>query len=212
MLTVVTWPLLAAGISRAAEPATSLAAWPVALSLLWLLTTPIQMLQQVAITLIQGARSFQRVIQVGLSVGLFGSLLLASFAFTPLVGLFLRYVVAAPAEVATLAIFAIRILAPLPLAVAGQSLLQGLLIRRGTTGDVRLGIMANLIVLSLLLLGGLADGRLAGAILAPIAMLGGLLAETAVLWWRFKIFGYTGSGYNRGLYQGAAVHSGQGES
>ncbi|GIK38938.1 MAG: hypothetical protein DPW09_39445 [Anaerolineae bacterium] len=211
VLTVVTWPLLTAGISRAAEPTPSLAAWPVALSLLWLLTTPLQMLQQVAITLAQEARSFQRVIRFGLAIGLLGSLVLATFAFTPLVNLFLQYVVAAPTEVAPLVIFAARILVPLPLVVAAQSLLQGLLIRRGTTGDVRLAMLVNLVVLSLLLLGGLADGRLAGAILAPIAMLGGLLAETAVLWWRFKTFGYTGNEYNREQYPAAAVHSGPGE-
>ena len=187
ILTVVTWPLIAAGISRAAAPTISLAAWLVALSLLWLWTTPIQMLQQVVIALNQGAGSLRAVVRFGLAVGLLGSLLLASFAFTPLIDLFLQYILAAPDGVTAFTIFAARILVPLPLIVAGQSLLQGLLISRGTTGDVRLAMIVNLVVLGLLLLGGIVDGRLPGAILAPIAMTGGLVAETAVLWWKLGI-------------------------
>lgn len=121
------------------------------------------MLQQVAIALIQSARSLRTVVRFGLTVGPLGSLLLASFALTPLIDFFLQYI------------------------VAGQSLLQGLLISRGATGDVRLAMVINLVVLNLLLLGGIAAGRLPGAILAPIAMTGGLVAETAVLWWKLVI-------------------------
>lgn len=185
ILTITTWPLITAGISHADMPAVSLAAWPVALSVLWLLTTPIQMLQQVAITLIQDARSHRMVVQFGLTVGLLGSLLLVFSAFTPFIELLLRHLVAVPAGVVPLVISALRILTPLPFVVAGQSLLQGLLISRGAGSCLRLAMMANIVVLSLLLLGGIADSRLPGVILAPIAMTGGLLAETIILLWKF---------------------------
>ena len=51
---------------------------------------------------------------------------------------------------------------------------------------MRLAMVVNLIVLGLLLLAGVAHGRLPGAPLGAVAMTGGLLAEAAVLWWRVR--------------------------
>jgi hypothetical protein len=186
VLTIVTWPLIAAGISRGPEPATSLAAWPVALSVLWLLTTPLQMLQQVAIAQAGRRDATRSVFRFGLMVGLFASLLLGAFAFSPLMRFFLEHVVVTARDVTPLVVWTVRILAPLPVIVASQSLLQGLLIARGATADVRLAIGVNLIALSLLLLAGVAHGRLPGALIGGVAMGGGLLAETAVLWWKAR--------------------------
>jgi len=186
ILTVVTWPLIAAGISRAAKPASSLAAWPVALSILWLLTTPIQMLQQVAITQGSHRGSVKAVAGFGLIVGLSATLLMGTFAFSPLIQFFLREVVVTPSDVTPLVVWTVRILTLLPVIVAGQSLLQGFLIGRGATADVQLAMAVNLVVLGLLLSAGITYGRLPGAPLSAGAMASGLLAETAVLWWRTK--------------------------
>lgn len=187
VLTIVTWPLIAAGISRMAEPASSLAAWPVALSILWLLTTPIQMLQQLAIAQIGDHRGSARAVtSFGLMVGLSATALMGVFAFSPLIQFFLRKVILTPPDVTPLVVWTVRILTPLPVIVAGQSLLQGLLIAWGATVDVRLAMTVNLAALGLLLVAGIVYGRLPGAILGAGAMSGGLMAETAVLWWRAK--------------------------
>jgi hypothetical protein len=186
VLTIVTWPLIAAGISRGAEPASSLAAWPVALSILWLLTTPVQMLQQVAIAQAGRYDAVRSVTRFGLIVGLSGSLLMGTLAFSPLIRFYLENVVVTPRDVMPLVVWTIRILIPLPVFVAGQSLWQGFLIARGATADVRLAIAVNLIALTLLLLAGVAHGRLPGALIGAGAMTGGLLAETAVLWWKAR--------------------------
>lgn len=114
------------------------------------------------------------------------SLLLGAFACSPLVQFFLRYVVVAPVDVTPLVVWTVRILVPLPLMIAAQSLWQGFLIARGATADVRLAMVVNLVVLGLLLLAGVAYARLPGAPLGAVAMTGGLLAETVVLGWRAR--------------------------
>ena len=179
LLTIIAWPLISTGISRSEAPTLSLAAWSVALSLLWLWTTPIQMLQQVAIAL---ARHPRQVIRFGLAIGFGGSLLLASFSFTPLIHLFLRDVAAAPSEIMTSVISTVRLLTPAPLLVAGQSVLQGLLISQGATRAVRRAVAVGLVVLGLILGVGVIWGHLPGANLAALAILGGLAAEILLLW------------------------------
>lgn len=178
ILTVATMPLLTIGISRAESPTLSLAAWLVALSMLWLWTTPIQMLQQVAIA---SAPHPDQVVRFGLMIGLGGSLVMAIFAFTPLIDLFLRYISAAPSEIVPLIISTVRLLTPVPLLIAAQSLLQGLLISQGNTRAVRSAVAVGIVVLGFILGVGIIWGRLLGAHLAALAMLSGLAAEIAVL-------------------------------
>lgn len=186
ILSIATWPLINMGIGHAATPKPSLAAWPLALSILWLCTTPIQMLQETVLALVQRAGTIHTVIRFGLVVGLLGSVILGVFAFTPLIQTFLHEIVAAPHEIVPLTISAARILIPIPLIVAGQSLLRGLLIARGATTDIRWAMMMNVVVISLVLLGGVLNKSVPGIFMAPIAMLSGLLTETATLWWRFR--------------------------
>ena len=179
ILAVATMPLLTIGISRAESPTLSLAAWLVALSMLWLWTTPIQMLQQVAIA---SAPHPDQVVRFGLMVGLGGSLVMAIFSFTPLIDLFLRYISAAPSEIVPLIISTVHLLIPVPFLVAAQSLLQGLLISQGNTRAVWRAVALDMVALGFILGLGIIWSHLLGAPLAAFAMLGGLAAEIAVLW------------------------------
>jgi hypothetical protein len=186
ILSIATWPLVSVGIGHAGMPKPSLAAWSLTLSILWLITTPIQMLQETVIALVQRSRRIHTVIRFGLAVGLVGSVILGIFAFTPLNQTYLQIIVAAPDKIVPFTISAARILVPLPLIVAGQSLLRGLLIARGTTVVIRWAMMTNMVVISFILLGGVIHGSVPGIVIAPIALLGGLFTETMSLWWKFK--------------------------
>jgi len=129
--------------------------------------------------------SVRSVAGFGLMVGLSATLLMGAFAFSPLMRFFLEHVVTA-GDVTPLVVWTMRVLTPLPLIVAAQSLWQGFLIARGATADVRLAIVVNLVATGLVPLTGVAHGRLPGALIGGGAMSGGLLAETVVLWWRAR--------------------------
>ncbi|MBI4758472.1 MAG: hypothetical protein HY783_05665 [Chloroflexi bacterium] len=184
VLTVLSWPLLNAGIGRAAAPEQSLAAWPVILSLLWLFTTPLQMLQQTTIALVRDAPSLRAIHHFALALGAVASGLLGMVSFTTLLEVFLLHVLAVPAEIAGFVVLAGRLLASLPFLTAAQAFYQGLLIGRKHTAAVRTAMVANLLILSSVLVVGIRWGVVPGFLLAAVAMTMGLLAEVGWLWWQ----------------------------
>jgi hypothetical protein len=184
VLNALFWPVTNAGIGRAAAPAQSLAAWPVVLSVLWLFTTPLQMLQQMTITLVVDASSLKTVRHFALGLGGAASGLLTLGAFTPLLELLLLRVLAVPAEVTSFVVPAVRLLAPLPFLTAVQGFYQGLLIDRKRTGEVRTAMGANLLILIGVLVAGIRESTVPGSLLAASGMTAGLLAEASLLWWK----------------------------
>jgi len=184
VLMMLSWPLTNAGIGRAAAPVQSLAAWTVVLSMLWLFTTPLQMLQQMTITLVVDAYSLKAVRRFALGLGGAASGLLALVAFTPLLEFLLLRVLAVPAEVTGFVVPAVGLLALLPFLTAVQSFYQGLLIGRTRTGEVRTAMGANLLILIGVLAAGIRQGTVPGSLLAASAMTAGLLAEASLLWWQ----------------------------
>ncbi len=178
------WPLTNAGIGRAVAPAQSLAAWPVVLSLLWLFTTPLQMLQQMTITLVVDTSSLKAVRRFALGLGGAASGILALVAFTPLLRFLLLRVLAVPAEVTGFVVPAVRLLTPLPFLAAVQSFYQGLLIGQKRTGEVRTAMGANLLILIGVLVAGIRQSTVPGSLLAASGMVAGLLSEASLLWWK----------------------------
>jgi len=182
VLTVLTWPLINAGIGRAAMPEQSLAAWPVTLSLLWLFTTPLQMLQQTTIALVKDIASLQAVRRFALGLGAAASGLLGMMSFTPLLQVFLLRVLATPEDIAGLIVSVGRLLALYPCLTAAQSFYQGLLISQARTSVVRTAMAVNLLTLIGVLVIGIRQGGVPGFLLAAVAMTMGLLAEVGWLW------------------------------
>lgn len=183
VLTSLSWPLINAGLGRAPLPERSLAAWPVILTLLWLFTTPLQMLQQVTIALVKDELGRRAVHRFALGLGAVAAGLLGLVAFTPLLEVLLLRLLAAPAHLAASVVLAGRWLAPFPFLTAVQVFYQGLLIGRQRTAQVRTAIGANLLMAGSVLVIGIHQGALPGFLLAVVALTTGLLAETAVLWW-----------------------------
>jgi hypothetical protein len=184
VLTVLSWPLTNAGIGRAAAPARSWAVWPVVLSVLWLFTTPLQMLQQMTITLVVNTSSLKTVRCFTAGLGGAASGLLALGAFTPLLEILLLRVLAVPAEVTGFVIPAVRLLTPVPFLTAVQGFYQGLLIGRKRTGAVRTAMGANLLILTGVLVAGIRQRTVPGSLLGASGMTAGLLTEVSLLWWK----------------------------
>jgi len=191
VLMVFSWPLTNAGLGRAVAPVQSLAAWPVVLGVLWLFTTPLQMLQQMTITLVVDASSQRAVRRFALGLGGAASGLLALVAFTPLLDLLLLRVLEVPDEIVGFVVPAVGLLALLPFLTAAQSFYQGLLIGRERTGEVRTAMGANLLILTGVLAAGIRQGTMPGSLLAASAMTAGLLTEASLLWWKASQFSFS---------------------
>jgi len=182
VLTVLSWPLINAGIGRAAMPEQSLAAWPVTLGLLWLFTTPLQMLQQTTIALVKDTGSLQAVRRFALGIGAVASGLVGVMSFTPLLQVFLLRALAMPEDIAGLVASAGRLLTPFPFLIAAQSFCQGRLISQARTRVVRTAMAVNLLTLMGVLVIGIRQGGAPGFLLAVVAMTMGLGAEVGWLW------------------------------
>jgi Na+-driven multidrug efflux pump len=183
VLTVLSWPLLNAGIGRAAMSESSLAAWPVILSVLWLFTTPLQMLQQTTIALVEDALTLRAVRRFALMLGAAATGLLGMVSFTPWLEIYLLRVLATPEDIVSLVVSAGRLLALFPVLTAAQSFCQGLLIGQGRTAVVRTATAVNLVILIGVLVIGIRQGGVPGFLLAAVAMTMGLLAEVGWLCW-----------------------------
>ncbi len=184
VLTVLSWPLTNAGIGRAAAAAQSLAAWPVVLSVLWLFTTPLQMLQQMTIALVVDTSSLKTARRFAVALGGAASGLLALGAFTPLLEFLLLRVLATPTDLTDFVVPAVRLLAPLPFLTAIRSFYQGLLIGRKQTGQVRTAMAANLLILIGVLVVGVQQSAAPGSLLAASGLAAGLFVEASLLWWK----------------------------
>ncbi len=179
-------PLISAGVAAAPMAALSLAAWPVAFSLVSMFWGPTMGLQQVTIALTDDKASWQRVSRFVLTVGLILTGSLALISFTPLLGVVLRQLFGLSEEVARFAAPATRIMVLLPLGYTFHALFTGLLVKQARTSTVRTAKALDLVVVGLTLFVGLRYGGLWGAVLAAAAMTAGTLAEAAWLYWRSR--------------------------
>jgi len=89
-----------------------------------------------------------------------------------------------PTDIADLVVSSVRLLVPLPFLTAVLAFYQGLLIGRKRTAVVRTAMVANLLMLSSVLLIGIHQSLAPGFLLAPAAMTVGLVTEVSWLWWQ----------------------------
>jgi Na+-driven multidrug efflux pump len=179
-------PVISAGIAAAPLAELSLAAWPVAFSLVSIFWGPTMGLQQVTIALITDRDSWRTVSRFVLATGLTLTLSLALISFTPLLWLVLGRLFALSEAVAVLTAPAVRIMVLLPLAYTFHALFTGLLVRQGRTTSVRTAKVINMSFVALALYVGLAHGGLWGSVLGAIAISLGSVAEAIWLYWRSR--------------------------
>jgi Na+-driven multidrug efflux pump len=184
LLRQLTRPLLNAGIAAALLPAASLAAWPVAWSLVILIAGPAWSLQQLTTALASDPPAYRSVNHFSLGLSGLLTLLLGLVAFTPLYGPVMGGVYNLSPALQAVARPAVQWLVAYPLLMGTQSVLRGVLIRGGCTGTVRTATVVNVAVLTATLGLGVTRLSLSGAVLAAIAMLTGTLAEWA--WLAYK--------------------------
>lgn len=181
VIRTVVRPLITAGVARAALPAVSLAAWPVAGSLIILISSAVMAFQEVAVALIADRDSYLRVRGFIIAVGLATTLLTVLIVMTPLIAVFLDGVMRLPAALRPYVVQAMQVMIPLPLLAAVRNLLRGVLIRRRATNPTQLAMMASAFVLIVMLAVGVRAGW-TGIIVGAVATLAAQVAEVVVLY------------------------------
>ena len=184
LLRQATRPLLSAGIAAAAMPRASLAAWPVAWGFVTLVGGPVWAVQQLTTALATDEAAYRRVRGFSLTLGVLFTLVLAVVALTPLYGMVMGGVYNLSPELQDLALPATQLMILYPLIMGIQSFLRGVMIRTGSTGAVRAATTADVLMLAGAIGIGVWLFSFTGVVLAALAVMAGLLVESAWLYWR----------------------------
>ncbi len=177
-------PVLNAGIAAAGMARASLAAWPVVWGFAILVAGPAWSLQQLTTALAVDEAAYRRVRAFAMTLSGFFAILLLAVGFTPLHGLVMGGVYNLSPELQELARPGLQLLAVYPVLMGAQSLLRGVLIRKGNTGVVRSAMLFNVLTLAAAVLAGVRYFPLSGVLVAAIGVLAGAVAELAWLAWR----------------------------
>jgi len=181
VIVVAARPLLTAGVTRAADAAEALPAWPVALSVVNVVTGVTMMVQAMAIAKVDGADSLRAVARFVATFGLMLTALLAAFGFTPLGRVFVEGLLGVAPATADLALAGVRIATAAPLLVAVAEALRGVLVRAEATNGIRLATLAGVTMAGSLLFALVFVGGVPGVTAAMTAYLAGLATDIAVL-------------------------------
>ncbi|MFW5694585.1 MAG: hypothetical protein ACOCYB_05415 [Alkalispirochaeta sp.] len=182
IMTLVSRPVLAFGISRSVQPFLSLAAWPVVQSLMFLFTSIALSYQEAVVAKMGETRANEEVLRrFGVLLG--GSLTIIFFVlgYTGGSAIWFDRIAGLSPELIELARPAMMILVLMPFLVTGRSYFSGILVSRDRTDLLGMSVLANTVVLLALvtLLPRLTN--IAGASVAAISFAGANAAQLTVL-------------------------------
>ncbi len=176
ILMAVEQPALASVMARLSQPERNLAAFGLTFSLALFVEAPVIMLLTAGTALVQGPRSYRRLLHFTHAMALALTGLHLLLALTPLYHLLLQKVIGAPEEIIELSRVSFLLMTPWTGAIAYRRLWQGVLIRFGRTQVVPVTIAARLAVSAGVLGFGLFLGRFPGAYVGAMALSLGVIA------------------------------------
>ncbi len=180
LLTLLSQPLISAGLARAAFPEQSLAAWPVASSVVFLARSFGMAVQEVIIALTDGPETLGPVRRFSFNIAMGAVLALALIAFTPLADLYLLEVAGVSPELAGFVVPGLQAALLIPGLTALQSWLRALLMKGEATSSIYQAMGINLTVTAGTLALGVALGA-PGVQVAAVALTLAMLVELALL-------------------------------
>ncbi len=186
LLTLLWQPLGSAAMSRMPRPVETLAILPALTGLLFLLRSSGMAFNEVVVALLDQAGSARPLRRFAGILG--GGLLLLTLvlALTPLSRAWFQQVSALRPALASLAVGAFLIAAPVPALTALQSLYQGSILHGRATRAIPESIVAFLLVFLLVLGAAIASQRVTGIYAGMAALALGNLAQTGWLWQRSR--------------------------
>lgn len=168
-------------LGRTRQPELALAAFGVAFSLVLLLEAPIFMLIDASVAKSVDPVAFTLMRRLTLAMGFGVTAVGLVVSLTPLYGLIVRDLMNIPPDVALVARPTLQVLAFYSLPIAWRRTHQGLLIREGRTSVVTVATGVRLATLSAALLLGLRLMPDRGALVAGLAMVLSITAESALV-------------------------------
>jgi hypothetical protein len=178
---MISSPLLTAGLAHGSAPALSLAVWPVAYTLVLLLTSPLNGMQQVAVRLGRDERSARVTRRLLLGCGVAVSVVLVAFNASGVTSWLLATAINSPANTRAPALQVIWLLSGLPLLIAARALCRGLLVADGRTGVIQFAIIVNVLALAAMLLVAALAVPASSYLSAAAALALATLLETGLL-------------------------------
>lgn len=145
LLTLLAPPLTALALARLPNAAETLAAWPVAFSVMLVIRGGALALQEISVACGQDARARGPLLRFTWMVGLLSSLAAVLLAFTPLLDLYLETALRVPAVLHAEVGRALALTSALPLLTALASWMRGLLMARHATPAVYAAMGACLV-------------------------------------------------------------------
>lgn len=185
LLTLFSQPLISAGLARMAFPEQSLAAWPVANSLVLFARSFGLATQEVVIALSDGPGTLRPLRRFAANVAIGSILALAFIAFTPLVDIYLTDFAGISSELAGFIVPGVRAALLIPGLTTLQSWLRALLMKGEATTSIYQAMGVNLLVTALALIAGVVLNA-PGIRMAAVALTVAMLAELVFLRQRAK--------------------------
>jgi hypothetical protein len=176
LLTLLVQPIVGAGLARMPHPRETLAAWPVIWGILFIFRSAAFALPEAVIALVSGYIHRESVRRFCRTVGGVSSAAMLFLAATPLVSLYLRYVVGIPDLLARFVTPGILLLVPMPFINSIHSWYRGLLMSDRKTGVIYWGMGINLALTGALIFAGVLL-HLPGIEVAVLSLVLALLAE-----------------------------------
>jgi hypothetical protein len=180
LLTLFSQPLISAGLARMAFPEQSLAAWPVANSLVLFARSFGLATQEVVIALSDGPGRLLALRRFAANVTIGSILALAFIAFTPLVDVYLTDVAGVSSELAGFIVPGVRAALFIPGLTTLQSWLRAVLMKGEATSSIYQAMGINLLVTALALIAGVVLNA-PGIQMAAVALTVAMLAELGFL-------------------------------
>jgi len=182
-LTLLVQPLVAYSLTQSANPTISLAAWPVVFQVTLVSRAAAFALPEVVIAKYADQATFQPIRRFTVTLVGVNTLLMGLFVITPLVSYYLLVVQDLVIPVANLARIGLALFLPLPALAILISWIRGLMINRGATRLVNIGMAINLVITTAVLFLGSVNNW-PGINAAAIALCAAAGVELLFLLWR----------------------------
>jgi hypothetical protein len=180
LLMLFSQPLISAGLARMAHPDQTLAAWPVANSLVLFARSFGLATQEVVIALVDGAATLRPLRRFAVSVALGSVLVLALVVFTPLVDVYLAEIAGVSSGLAGFVVPGVQAALLIPGLTTLQSWLRALLMKGEATKSIYQAMGLNLIVTAVALVAGVTLNA-PGIQMAALALTVALVFELVFL-------------------------------
>ncbi|MBM3494281.1 MAG: hypothetical protein FJX72_08175 [Armatimonadetes bacterium] len=144
LLMLLSQPLTAAALARLDDPASALAAWPVAFMILLVIRGGGLAYQEITVAQARDPRAAQALRRVAWALGLVGTGAAILTVASPLLDGYLRYVVHAPRSLYGLVAVGVAVGAATPLLTALGAWARGRLMAAGRTNDIYRGMVLSL--------------------------------------------------------------------